>query len=100
MRFMLAGVTLAAVLLGTGAAQAEKRLFIIASSAGFGIDRCLTADANCRATAANTYCRSHQYAKALSFRAVDRDEITGAVPTADACHGGDCSEFLAIECAR
>jgi hypothetical protein len=32
---------------------------------------------------------------------MDRAEVTGGIPPgAIACKGGDCSEFVAIECAR
>ena len=91
------------MLLSAAAAQAEKRLFIIANDAdGYGVDRCLASGAPCGETVANTYCRSHEFAQALSFRKVDRDDITGAIPTAaaGACKGGNCDDFVAIECSR
>ncbi len=37
--------------------------------------------AACGETVANSYCKSHEFAQALSFRKVDRDDITGAIPT-------------------
>ena len=40
-------------------------------------------------------------AAAASYRKVDREEITGAVPQASgSCRGGTCDEFVAIECSR
>ena len=70
------------LLLGASAAQAEKRIFIIANNAdGYGVDRCLASGAACGAAAATAYCKSREFAQAASFRKVDRDEITGAVPT-------------------
>jgi hypothetical protein len=103
MRFVIAAIAVAAVLLGTAAAQAEKRMFIISNDAdGYGVDRCLTSDAQCGATVANSYCRSHEYAQALSFRKVDRDDITGAIPASgpSTCVGGNCDDLVAIECSR
>jgi len=87
---------------GTFAAQAERRIFIIANQAdSYGIDRCLAVGASCGAAAANAYCKSHNFARAASYRKVDRDEITGAVPKdGTSCRGGACEEFVAIECAR
>ena len=42
MRFMIAAALGAALLLGTGAAHAEKRIFIVANNRdGYGVDRCL-----------------------------------------------------------
>jgi hypothetical protein len=104
MRYVLAVLAFAAALYGnvTVSAQGEKRVFIIANNAdGYGIDRCLASGAPCGNAAATAYCKSRDYAKAASYRKVDRDEITGAIPsTAANCKGGACTEFVAIECAR
>ena len=62
---------------------------------------CLATGAPCGAAAAAAYCRSRDFAQAVSYRKVDRDEITGAVPAgATACNGRACNEFVAIECRR
>src|ERR1051325_8862938 len=50
------------------------------------------------ATASAAYCKSKEFAQATSYRQVDKDEITGAIPTnAGACKGGSCDQFVAIE---
>jgi hypothetical protein len=102
MRYVLAALTLAAALHVNVSAQAEKRVFIIASYAdGYGIDRCLATGDACGAAAATAYCRSRDFNQAASYRRVDRDDITGVVPASTtACSGGGCNEFVAIECAR
>ena len=103
MRYLVAALTFMAVLYLNVSAQAEKRIFIIANNAdGYGVDRCLSSGAACGAAAAASYCRSREFTTASSFRKVDRDEITGAVPTggSNACRGGACDEFVAIECSR
>jgi hypothetical protein len=102
MRFLIASAAFAAIVFGAAAAHADRRVFIIANNSdGYGIDRCLASGAACGAAAANSYCRDHEFGRALSYRKVDRDEITGAVPsTAGMCHGARCQEFVAIECAR
>ena len=103
MRSMIVAAAFAAVLFGAAAAQAEKRVFIIANNGdGYGIDRCLASSAACGAAAANSYCRSHEFGQALSYRKVDRDDITGAIPASSSgsCHGADCDEFVAITCSR
>ena len=101
MRSLLATVAFA-MLLGTSVAQAEKRIFIVANNAdGYGVDRCLAAGAKCGAAAAAAYCKSREFAQATSYRQVDKDEITGAIPTnSSACKGGSCEQFVAIECSR
>jgi hypothetical protein len=103
MRFVIAATAAAAVLLSAGAALAEKRLFIIANDAdSYGIDRCLASGAACGETVATSYCKTREFAQALSYHKVDRDDITGAIPTSGpgACKNGDCDNFVAIECSR
>ena len=78
-------------------------MFIIGNDAdGYGIDRCLASGEKCGTIAANAYCKSQDYAEASSFRKVDRDDITGAIPVGGsgaACHGSKCS-IVAIICTR
>jgi hypothetical protein len=103
MRCVIVATAVAAVLLGATAAQAERRIFIIANNAdGYGVDRCLSSGGACGETVANTYCRSHEYTQALSYRKVDRDDITGAIPSSGpgSCQGSACDDFVAIECSR
>lgn len=94
-------LTFAALLCGTVSAQAEKRIFIIANVDGYGIDRCLATGASCGASVATAYCKARDFTAAASYRKVERDEITGAVPAGNnACRSGTCDEFVAIECSR
>jgi uncharacterized DUF497 family protein len=98
MRTVFGALCLAALLFST-AAQAEKRIFIIANNAdGYGVDRCLATGANCGVAVATAYCQARDYVRAASFRKVDRDEITGAVPATNGTAERD--EFVAIECLR
>jgi hypothetical protein len=102
MRAVAAVLTFFVVLCTGLPAQAEKRIFIIANNAdGYGVDRCLATGASCGAAAAAAYCRAREFNQAASYRKVEREEITGAVPaSSSACNGGGCEEFVAIECAR
>ena len=103
MRSMIAAALGAGLLLGAGAAHADKRVFIVANNRdGYGVDRCLAAGAPCGAAAANFYCRSHEYGHALSYRKVERDDITGAIPSSGpgSCRSGHCDDFVAIQCSR
>jgi hypothetical protein len=101
MRFVVAAIAAVTLVAGSGSARAEKRVFIIANlSDGYGVDRCLATGASCGLPVANAYCQSHDFNRAASFRKIDRDEITGAVPSnSAACRGGICG-FVAIECSR
>jgi hypothetical protein len=98
MRAVFGALCFAAVIFST-AAQAEKRTFIIANNAdGYGVDRCLATGASCGIPVATAYCQSRAYVRAASFRRVDHDEITGAVPVTNGTSVRD--EFVAIECLR
>ena len=102
MRTLLIGLTAILCIGFAGSAQAERRMFIIANDGdGYGVDRCLASGAKCGAAAANAYCKSHQFASAASYRKVDRDDITGAIPTGGSggCRGNTC-DVVAIVCTR
>src|SRR5262245_38353015 len=101
MRYVLAALTFAAALHFNLSAQAEKRVFIIASYAdGYGIDRRLATGDACGAAAATAYCRSRDFSQAASYGRVDRDGVTGVLPVGGPASLGNGSEFVAIECAR
>ena len=102
MRYYLAIIVGLTVLFGNLAAQAEKRLFIVANSPdAYGVDRCLATGATCGVAIATAYCKSRDFELAASFRKVERGEITGAVPANNSsCPRGGCNEFVAIECSR
>jgi hypothetical protein len=98
MRYRFAVLVLAAVAISS-AAHAEKRIFIVANNAdGYGVDRCLATGATCGVAVATAYCQARDFAQAASFRKVDHDEITGAVPSTNGTSARD--EFVAIECSR
>jgi hypothetical protein len=102
MRTLLVSLAAVLCLCLVSTAQAERRMFIIANDGdGYGIDRCLASGDKCGSAAANAYCKTHQFAEATSFRKIDRDDITGAIPTGGSggCKGTQC-EVVAIVCTR
>ena len=102
MRVLVAFIT-GTVLLSALPAHAEKRIFIIANdSSGYGVDRCLVSSGSrCGQVIATSYCKAREFSKAVSFRKVDREEMTGAIPSdADNCQYSQCEQYVAIECAR
>ena len=102
MRTLLVSLAAVLCLCLVNTAQAERRMFIIANDAdGYGIDRCLASGAPCGAAAANAYCKNHEFASAASYSKVDRDDITGAIPTGGSggCKGNKC-DVVAIVCTR
>ncbi len=95
-------LAVAGTMLLSAPAAAESHIFIIANNPdGYGIDRCLANGEACGATVATAYCQAQSFAQARSFRKIERDDITGAVPTSgkNAC-AGSCDTFVAIECSR
>jgi hypothetical protein len=103
MRTLLVSLAAVLCLCLANSAQAERRMFIIANDGGgHGADRCLASGAPCGAAAANAYCKNHEFAQATSYRKVDRDDITGAIPSGGAggCKGNKCDDFVAIVCTR
>jgi hypothetical protein len=103
MRTLLVSFTALLCIGLAGASAAERRMFIIANDAdGYGIDRCLATGDKCGAAAANAYCKTHEFAQAATFHKVDRDDITGAIPTGGTggCAGGKCENIVAIVCTR
>ena len=103
MRTILVSLSAVLCLCLVSGAQAERRVFIITNDAdSYGIDRCLASGAKCGGAAANAYCKTREFAEAASFSKVDRDEITGAIPTGGAggCKGGKCDDLVAIVCSR
>jgi hypothetical protein len=100
---ILSALSVCAVLLAASSALADSRVFIIANqSDGYGVDKCLAGGDKCGAPAARAYCQSREFAQATSFRKVDPDEVTGAVPKSggDNCGPGGCGEYVAITCQR
>ena len=83
-------------------AGAENRTFIIPNNPdGYGVDRCLANSEPCGSSVATAYCQSQAFARASSFQRIEKDEITGAVPTSSrsACIGS-CESYVAIICSR
>jgi len=89
-------------LFAASVASADSRVFIIANQGdGYGVDQCLAKGEKCGAHAALSYCRSRNFAEALSYRRADPDEITGSVPkAAESCGHVRCREYVAITCQR
>ena len=84
-------------------AAAETKIFLIDSTDGYGIDRCLVAGDRCGLAAATALCRANAFAKAVDFGRVDSNEITGALPGGiplKRCEDSSCPTKVAITCSR
>lgn len=98
----VSAIFVCALLLSASSALADSRVFIIANHPdGYGIDECLAKGETCGVSAARSYCQSREFAQASSFRRIDRDEVTGAVPqSASNAFSAGGSEYVAITCQR
>jgi hypothetical protein len=100
LRIALVVATTLGVLTPALNAGAETRIFIVENQRDdYGVDQCLASGANCGRPVASAYCQSRQFAAAVSFRKVDREEITGG-SVAATCQGAGCTDYVAIECLR
>src|SRR5579871_2907742 len=101
-RFTKLGAVLLVSCVYGAIARAENRTFIIPNNPdGYGVDRCLANGEPCGQPVAAAYCQSQSFARASTFQKIEKDEITGAVPTSGrhACIGS-CDSYVAITCSR
>jgi hypothetical protein len=66
---------------GTQASSTEAT-FMVPAADGYGVAECLITNQACGQVVANAWCEAHGYAKAVSFRQVSPDEITGTIQKA------------------
>jgi hypothetical protein len=98
MHTLIAPLAACALLAAAGSVNAETKIFIVENQRdGYGVDRCLANGADCGKPVASAYCQAREFGKAVSFRKVERDEITGGETS---CRGARCNEYVAIECTR
>ncbi len=76
---MTRSILLAACLLAATPALAESQIFVVDTTDGYEIDRCLAAGEPCGAAAAAAICRTRQYEKAIEYGNLRADEITNTV---------------------
>jgi hypothetical protein len=85
-------------------ALADSRAFIVANQPdGYGIDQCLASGDRCGAPAARAYCEANNFKTASSYRRMEPDEVTGAIPASAGrkCSGGLCAaDYVVITCER
>ena len=94
---------LLAGLLAARPAMAEIHIFLVDSSDGYGVDRCLASGEACGGAAASALCRTKEYAMAVDFGRIDPAQITGGVSSVtqvQACQGRSCPDIVAITCSR
>lgn len=84
-------------------ALAETHIFLVDSSDGYGIDRCLASGEACGKAAAAAICHNRKYAEAIDYGRIDAAVITDSVSNVtpvSACSGSSCRDIVAITCSR
>ena len=66
---------------GTQASSAEAT-FLVPAADGYGVAECLISNQSCGQVVANTWCEAQGYARAISFRQIEAEEMTGTIQKA------------------
>jgi len=77
----LAAASLTLLPNGTQASSTEAT-FMVPAADGYGVAECLITNQACGQVVATAWCEAHGYAKAISYRQVTPDEVTGAIQKA------------------
>jgi hypothetical protein len=59
-------------------AKSAQRDFVISDGEGYGTRDCLSQQGQCGRIVADAWCESKGFKKALAYRQLDRDEVTGS----------------------
>jgi hypothetical protein len=102
-RFIFTPLTLLALTLLVSQAESAARSFSQPKVMGNAVDHCLEANAGCGKPAADAFCRSQGYEKALSFR-LERDpariSLTMAIDSGRTLRGPEAQPFQIVKCWR
>ncbi|MBB4039401.1 hypothetical protein GGR34_001043 [Microvirga flocculans] len=63
-------------------ASSTQATFMVPAADGYGVAECLITNQACGQDVAKVWCEAHGYAKAVSFRQISPDEITGSIQKA------------------
>jgi len=66
---------------GTQASSSEAT-FMVPAADGYGVAECLIGNQACGQVVANAWCEAHGYTKAVSFRQISPEEVTGTIQKA------------------
>ncbi|MBQ0824280.1 hypothetical protein HPT29_016820 [Microvirga terrae] len=63
-------------------ASSTEATFMVPAADGYGVAECLITNQACGQVVANAWCEAHGYAKAVSYRQITPDEVTGNIQKA------------------
>ncbi|WP_457091080.1 hypothetical protein [Microvirga sp. P5_D2] len=68
-------------------ASSSQATFMVPAADGYGVAECLISSDACGQVVANTWCEAQGYVKAVSFRQIDAEEVTGSIQKASMTTG-------------
>ncbi|MGO4388789.1 hypothetical protein AB4Y85_14765 [Microvirga sp. 2YAF29] len=68
-------------------ASSSQATFMVPAADGYGVAECLISSHACGQVVANTWCEAQGYVKAVSFRQIEADEVTGSIQKASMTTG-------------
>ena len=63
-------------------ASSSQATFMVPAADGYGVAECLISNQACGQVVATAWCEAHGYAKAVSYRQIAPDEVTGTIQKA------------------
>jgi hypothetical protein len=63
-------------------ASSTEASFMVPAADGYGVAECLISNQTCGQVVANSWCEAHGYAKAISYRQIAPEEVTGNIQKA------------------
>lgn len=63
-------------------ASPTEASFLVPAADGYGVAECLISNKACGQVVANTWCEAQGYSRAISFRQVEAEEMTGSIQKA------------------
>ena len=63
-------------------ASSTEATFMVPAADGYGVAECLITNQACGQVVANAWCEAHGYAKAVSYRQIAPEEVTGNIQKA------------------
>ncbi|WP_114946982.1 hypothetical protein [Microvirga calopogonii] len=63
-------------------ASSTQATFMVPAADGYGVAECLISNQACGQVVATAWCEAHGYTKAVSYRQIAPDEVTGTIQKA------------------